>query len=513
MSHGTDTPAAEAANPSTDPARLAALAQSNPELRATIAANPACYPGLLDWIDSVGDSAAKAAVAARRAGAATPAPADPFARPAQPFVAAPTVTTAVGDAPRRSRAPLFVGLAAGLVILLVGGGIAYSLLFSKFGGATSPEAAVSKALDAFKNLDSVALYGAMSPAELNMFTAALDELQGTSLGDGDAEQEDLASLVNELRAVTEVRIENLEFDVDEVADGVAKVTVTDGDFFMDSDPEVLARLTSLYEVALHRSNPWGYSDDTIEEGVENTIEYHEDRLEDQLPYKFDADDVEDSLGFQFTLMAVNEGGAWYVSPVLSMLELYREQFNRYVDWDLGDLPKEQDIAQFGTSEEAMAGLLDAVESLDVDDVIAALPLVERRALALYGADYFEDLGRGDFDLSFDDLELAVENRGSTALLQIESLTIDWQNGYDAATIEVEGVCAEWDRKGYSSGDGCLDDVKALDLLGVEDIRLVAVNENGRWFVSPLQTMGFISSIFAKKYAELAADGDLDKLGK
>ena len=86
----------EASNPLTDPARLASLAAEHPSLGAAVAANPAAYEGLLDWLAQYGDAAAQHAVAVRR-GAAAPAAA------------------AVPAAPKAPRAPLSAGAKKGLL--------------------------------------------------------------------------------------------------------------------------------------------------------------------------------------------------------------------------------------------------------------------------------------------------------------------------------------------------------------------------------------------------------------
>lgn len=57
--------AAHAADPATAPAVLARIAQEAPELRAHLAANPAAYPALLDWLGGLGDPAVTAALRRR----------------------------------------------------------------------------------------------------------------------------------------------------------------------------------------------------------------------------------------------------------------------------------------------------------------------------------------------------------------------------------------------------------------------------------------------------------------
>lgn len=58
-------PAELAADPGTDPTQLQKLATDYPQLRATIARNPAAYPALLDWLASFGDPLIDQALASR----------------------------------------------------------------------------------------------------------------------------------------------------------------------------------------------------------------------------------------------------------------------------------------------------------------------------------------------------------------------------------------------------------------------------------------------------------------
>ncbi len=85
---------AQAADPSTAGEVLAAIAGSRPDLRPYVAANPAAYPGLLDWLSQLGDPAVDGALRARAASQPAPqAPTDapaaesPYAAPSGDFAA------------------------------------------------------------------------------------------------------------------------------------------------------------------------------------------------------------------------------------------------------------------------------------------------------------------------------------------------------------------------------------------------------------------------------------------
>ena len=59
--------AAQASDPQTPGQVLADIAALRPDLRVAVASNPSTYPGLLEWLGSMGEPAVDAAIAARRA--------------------------------------------------------------------------------------------------------------------------------------------------------------------------------------------------------------------------------------------------------------------------------------------------------------------------------------------------------------------------------------------------------------------------------------------------------------
>ena len=75
----------QAADPATDLGVLADIATHHPSLRATVAANPSTYEGLLDWLGQLGDPAVDAALTIRAGGAPVAVPAvSPYAGAATP---------------------------------------------------------------------------------------------------------------------------------------------------------------------------------------------------------------------------------------------------------------------------------------------------------------------------------------------------------------------------------------------------------------------------------------------
>jgi len=122
---------AEASNPTTDPARLAAIAHEDPSLGAVIAANPAAYDGLLDWLLQYGDEAAQRAVGVRRGTIAPPAPVVTPVAPAG-YSAAPKAPAS----PKLKKRLLFggIGLAA-VALVAVAAVVVVNVLGGGSGGA------------------------------------------------------------------------------------------------------------------------------------------------------------------------------------------------------------------------------------------------------------------------------------------------------------------------------------------------------------------------------------------
>lgn len=103
-----------ASNPATDPATLQQLAADRPELRPAIAANPATYDALLDWLAGLGDPTVDAALASRYQAPSAPTP--DAGGPATPF--APSTQTPPFSGPSAASAAAAGTLAGGATQLM-----------------------------------------------------------------------------------------------------------------------------------------------------------------------------------------------------------------------------------------------------------------------------------------------------------------------------------------------------------------------------------------------------------
>lgn len=568
MTEPTDALRQEAANPATDQARLAELAYAHEELRAVIAANPSTYQGLLDWLGEIGDAHTKDTVAWVRAGgheaaaahaatqaaqahaadaaaqlaaaqaanAAQPGAQSPFGNPfgapqqapafGQQVVPAQGAYSAAvqpgaypaqqpygGYTPgtpqvpaRRSKKWLFIGIAAGLVVLLAGGGVfAYATIFSKLGGAGSPQAAVEKLVGGVASLDAVSVYGSLSPAELGSLSSSFDRLKDIKTGN-DGTGVKYQELLERVMKATKITAAGMKYTTTELDEGISKVDITAGTITIDTDAAAVADIVS--QIAGEQLASSGYTASEQKDMIADSRKTIEKQINDTFPYTFDTKDARNSNGDPFALVTVKEGGAWYVSPLLTLGEYSLASSGA----ERGTLV---DPAKFDSPDAAFSGLLDGVQSVvatgNIKTLAAALPLAERRYVSLYGSALTGGFGGSDTTYTFDNISTSSEESGSTAKMQIQNLDVT-SNGYSSVKIQVQGVCASVTTE-YDTSKGCLDDQKVLKKLGVNDVRIIAVKEDGGWFVSPLQTVTDAAAILSGNLAKLSENGELEDLFK
>lgn len=157
-----------AANPQTDPAVLGQLAAQHPEVQALIAANPAAYPGLLEWIATHGTAEGQAVASQRLAAPA--APVAPAAAPVAPETSAPVVPAAP---PSGSRTWVWVLVACAVVVALVGSGLAWFFV----GRGSQDEAADGDSLAVLTQAVDEATFAAERAEDsIEVLRKALDEL-------------------------------------------------------------------------------------------------------------------------------------------------------------------------------------------------------------------------------------------------------------------------------------------------------------------------------------------------
>ncbi|OCG73576.1 hypothetical protein A7J15_07850 [Microbacterium sediminis] len=486
-----------------------------PELGAQIAAHPNAYGALLDWLERYGDADARSAVALRR----TPPPPLPVA-------AAATARREPGRRrpPARRRGWAIGAVAAGAVLLLVAGAaVAWTLL--RPAGSGTPTAAAERALAAVQAGDARALFGALAPSEM----AGLGDVLENALqieSEGDSYERMVAALADH----TEVTFADLEFAEQEIAPGVVRVTAVGGSVSIDGDPARVADALRAFAEPLDRATAasWGSDSSAIEDSMVSARAALTADLGGTLPLTLDlGPDGGDRIVPPLSMVAVDEGG-WYISPVLTLADLWIRQSlvlaigpgpDALAERDrvLGDwVPEPRASASPDAAlDAALKGLGAWMMSGDSLSWAETLPLPERRLVAIYGDAVMGMLRTGNttmgsqVSLTFDPVRAPSVDRDGAAYLRVEDLGWTWTDTYGQRTYRIQGECLEdvgW------GGRVCLSDGWAgAELLALDDPAIVAVPVDGGWQVSALRTVAHAVARALPGYAEAASDGDLSEL--
>lgn len=428
-----------------------------------------------------------------------------------PPYGAPGAAAAASPAPRKRKKGLIIGLIAGaLVLLLGGGGLAYALIFSKIGGASSPVGAVEKLFGSVSNVDLLSAYGSLAPSEISAFQSSLDRLQEVEVGEDD-KQKELTELLTKITDTVEVKFDGLKFETETIDEGIELVTITDGTLEVSGDPDqvtdAVMEFVSLQADSLE-SSLGEYDEDETRDQVQ-------DFLDDELPFEISVEDISDELGFDPVFMTVKEGGSWFVSPMLTGAEYVYQGTDLISEEERGTMPSAKDVEKYDSPEAAAEGLTDAVidtfENADIDSLVASLPLAERRLVAIYGPPMLAEAEGFPLDASVTP-GFTSDIDGDRAELQFEDFSISSDSEYSEFNLSLTGVCAEISTE-YSDEEYCLTDNEfdPMSKLGVEEWHLTAVKQDGGWFLSPVATVSDISAIVSAKIAEYSKDGSLEKL--
>jgi hypothetical protein len=416
-------------------------------------------------------------------------PSVPPTVPASPWAPAPPPPPEPAAAPKRSIGKP-VAIAVGVVALAGAGVFAFQSFTGDERGAASPEEAATRLADAVADEDVLGVVDLLPEGERDLLrditTQARDEYQRLGV------LSDTFSL-DGFQGV-DIVAEDIEVDVDEITEGLAVVTITDGSFSVEVDgDELVGNLGDVVE--------------TIAE--ERDVEIEVDDVEEEA----DADELEASFA------VIEEDGRWFPSIGFTIAELGR-QFDASFDdeaetADPPDLDDGVEPEGAASPEAAIQALLDAGTSLDPEAAIAVLDPGEMRALQVYSQFFELERGESDTEIEAELTDAEVDDLGGGASRVVPTgLEVRFETD-DGSTGEVvlEDGCVNVDIQPPDGDDGppfeeefCFgedgellgDEVGEVEVPeelqdvaeAFQPIRLgvVTVERDGEHFVAPIRTV-------------------------
>ncbi|HEU5151641.1 MAG TPA: hypothetical protein VFU19_14160 [Iamia sp.] len=352
------------------------------------------------------------------------------------------------------------------------------------GGASSPEAAVEDLAAAIEAADPIAVLDAMEPGEVE----ALGEVVETA-ADRAAElgfSPDDATLGG-----VDIGLTGTRYEVDELGDGIARVTVTAGSARVDVTRDALGELTAAVVDAASDDDEDARATvdaaDLVTEGEDGEIE----------PF----------------VVTVKRGGGWYVSPLHTAAQYLVDGLG-LADPDL-PAPDPGDGAE--DPEAAVRDLLLAAGELDGDATADLVGGPAGDAVRAYRGPLEEWVGAAaeDATVEIDTLETEVAERAAggrrVVVTELEG-TVTWtdpdsgderssQVSWDGTCLDVRDSeeAEEEDEASVGSSDFCLTDGWAR--VGIEELAVVVVEEGGTWRVDPLATVGDVAAAIVPELTE------------
>ncbi|MEV4423580.1 hypothetical protein AB0L40_26965, partial [Patulibacter sp. NPDC049589] len=359
----------------------------------------------------------------------------------------------------RRRWPLFAAAGVGLVAIVVVAVLFLQGVSGETGGAGDPVAAVQKLADAVSGEDPAAALGVVDPVEARALSKIVGKVRDEVGKGSDVVRSDGGV------AGTEVKIDGLKLEKEDLGHGVAKVRIAAG---------------TLQAKAIAAKLPPGLGigrDSSAAVGV---------------------DDARDR-DIDLFLMVRERGGRWYVSASLTALQYLVERndlpqpdFAALDDAD-GDAKGPED------GEQLVQQVASIVTGKDVSGAIALVAPDEAGPLRAY-RDALESLanridGALQVEVASADVEEHSAGDGKVRLeLQRAQGGGSVTDGYDSsssASVTVSGLCLSAD----GEGAGCANELR--ERFGIDRGFVIADKQDGRLRLDPIATVA--------SYAERVVD--------
>ncbi|WP_188111236.1 hypothetical protein [Nocardioides antri] len=382
----------------------------------------------------------------------------------------------------------------GLVVAVIAAGFVAWHFFWPRGGAGSPEAAAENLVLAAAEQDPVGMLDMVSPAEVegfdDVYDAALERAEDEDLVEGDEEG---------ITDAIEVELTDLEFEVDELGDDLARVTLTGGRYDVSWDPDELPERLSF--------------------------------LAEESEAESESGDLEDAFdGEEPSVVVVREGGRWYVTLVGTIADHAYQEGEQDADEDGFELEEpdydlaseELDPIVGDDPEEVVENLVEAVNAGDAEELLANLPADLARPLRPYvpvveglqdEADWGDEIG---LSVTVEDLELSTEELDDGKVkVAVEEGTFTastWEDydDFDYGSAEVDGDCITTD-EGFGPETACLSEEETAADLGLDEIFFVVSEVDHGYQLDPTATWVEYASLVVENLDDDVVDEILDNI--
>jgi hypothetical protein len=364
--------------------------------------------------------------------------------------------------------------AVGAVGVLVGGTFAYSNLVTD-DGAPTPEAAVEQFIEAVADEDVIGALESLPPSERELLADAFADLSTEAERLGFTQGLDLGDVGG-----FDIEIDGLTLRTEQLAQGVAAVHV-DGTLTSSSTGAELPLGEAIRDTLLDADTLASF-----------------DQTVDSMDQVFADQDV--------FVVAIEEDGGWHASAWYTIAEYIR----RNADEPLPHFGATS-IAPVGAAspEEAVRALVEGVPEYDWNRVFGVALPGESRVLYDYGPLVVAAAGESPWDqidITVDSIDLDVEGDGPIRTVAIRgydySSSTTVEGGVQTDRVRFDGQCFETSfTSPYADPPGstqinrsCRDEeIASGDTTATEwdlntTARLVVVQQDGRWFISPVRSV-------------------------
>lgn len=367
-----------------------------------------------------------------------------------------------GSASRRNWLIIAIAVLVAAALVLIAVVVTHSR--SDATGAASPDGAALDLLGATSRRDPMAVTALLAPAESAGFAETLQNLQQRAKGSGLQRGGGMAGLSDGMTVTTK----NVTTTVGVIRDDLAKVTFTGGTITTDFDPA--------------KANAG------LREAAGKSLKAEHQTVDIRRELAADGPNGETILPF---VMAVKQGGQWYVSPSYTIAE-----YAAAADGSGGAAAGNGaiDTTHFATPEAAVDGFLaavsDSVKAASVIPLAKALPSYYGQLVATYPA-LFQAGSSDGSRISFAKGSYRTHKVDGVTLVDVKSLNFAAPDGtsgeHMSGTLAGNCVTLSGQGKHCSTDAGSMAGMGPLGDLS-DPSGVVTTKDGAGWHVDPEQTI-------------------------